>query len=226
MKKRIWKKTGMLLLLLISLLCMQAVPANAKVPVPGIDSNFYVPIYNSNLHRSKMLYITNSSEGKAITGLKNSNPNVLSVDQTFSSGLYISVKKAGTSTITFKYGGKKLKTTVTVFNWKNPCSSFKVGNKEFKSKFNKSNGYNLNNQKKQWKTTVNIKAKSGWKLSKIQYVYNGVKTTVKNKSSITFKGNNTGSSIIAFFKQPKTGIEISVQLGYSMLDIPDMNVYL
>ena len=86
--------------------------------------------------------------------------------------------------------------------------------------------YYWNKQKKQWKAKISLKANKGWKLKKIQYLYDGVKTTVKNNSVVTFKGDCTGSSLSALFVQDKNGIQTWVELGYSQMDYPSQNVYI
>lgn len=53
------------------------------------------------------------------------------------SAVALTTKKAGTTKITFKYAGKKYTSTITVKNWENPCESFKIGSKDYTSKFNK-----------------------------------------------------------------------------------------
>ena len=120
----------MLFLTIISVLGLQLVSVNAKSPVPSIDKKVYIAIYSVPQSAfGKTIYIKNSIEGKEPTGLKNSNPDVIEVLNKGSYGLIVNIKKAGTSTISFKYAGKKLSTTIVAYNWKNPCKSFKVGNK-------------------------------------------------------------------------------------------------
>ena len=228
MKKNAFiRKTVLLLLTIISVLGLQLISVNAKSPIPSIDKKVYIAIYSAPQSAfGKTIYIENSIEEKEPTGLKNSNPNVVEVLNKGSYGLTVNVKKAGTSTISFKYAGKKLSTIITAYNWKNPCKFFKVGNKNLTSKFNKSRVYNWNKQKKQWKAKISLKANKGWKLKKIQYLYDGVKTTVKNNSVVTFKGDCTGSSLSALFVQDKNGIQTWVELGYSQMDYPSQNVYI
>ena len=227
MKKNVFvKKIAVLILTLIGILGLQLVPVSAKSSVPSIDKEIYIALYSTpQAALGKTIYINNSVEGKEPTNLKNSNPDVVEVLNKGSYGLMVRVKKAGTSTISFTYAGKKLATTITAYNWKNPCKSFKVGNKDFTSKFNKSRIYNWNRQKSQWKAKISLKANKGWKLKKIQYTFDGVKTTVKNNSVVTFKGNWTGSALTALFVQDKTGIQTWVELGYSQMDYPSSNEY-
>ena len=168
MKKNAFiRKTVLLLLTIISVLGLQLVSVNAKSPVPSIDKKVYIAIYSAPQSAfGKTIYIKNSIDEKEPTGLKNSNPDVAEVLNKGSYGLTVKVKKAGTSTISFKYAGKKLSTTIVAYNWKNPCKSFKVGSKNLTSKFNRSRIYNWNKQKKQWKAKISLKANKGWKLKK------------------------------------------------------------
>ena len=202
MKKNAFiRKIVVLFLTIISVLGLQLISVNAKSPVSSIDKKVYMAIYSAPQSAfGKTIYIENSIEEKEPTGLKNSNPDVVEVLNKGSYGLTVNVKKAGTSTISFKYAGKKLSTIITAYNW--------------------------NKQKKQWNAKISLKSNKGWKLKKIQYLYDGVKTTVKNNSVVTFKGDCTGSSLSALFVQDKTGIQTWVELGYSQMDYPSQNVYI
>lgn len=227
MKKNAFiRKTVVLFLTIISVLGLQLISVNAKSPVPSIDKKVYIAIYSVPQSAfGKTIYIKNSIEGKEPTGLKNSNPDVIEVLNKGSYGLTVNVKKAGTSTISFKYAGKKLSTTIVAYKWKNPCKSFKIGNKNFTSKFNKSRIYNWNKQKTQWKAKISLQANKGWKLKKIQYKYDGRTIMVKNNSIVAFRGDYTGSSLSALFVQDKTGVQTLVELGYSQMNYPSENVY-
>ena len=114
MKKNAFiRKTVLLLLTIISVLGLQLISVNAKSPVPSIDKKVYIAIYSVPQSAfGKTIYIKNSIDEKEPTGLKNSNPDVAEVLNKGSYGLTVKVKKAGTSTISFKYAVKKLSTTI------------------------------------------------------------------------------------------------------------------
>lgn len=84
-------------------------------------------------------------------------------------------------------------------NYKNPFSSFKIGDKDFASGFKKSDSYDISDYTK-WdfslkgKKTVKIKMKSGYKFEKMTYTQLGVytksgefkETKLKNGSKLNF----------------------------------------
>lgn len=98
--------------------------------------------------------------------------------------------KAGKTTITCTVKGVKLKTTLTVKKYTNPCKSIKVGKQNLTSKFKNTDVYRTNKGYKN--QTLNIKMNKGWKISSV-YVYKGggssanKRYNVNNKSSFSKK---------------------------------------
>lgn len=115
--------------------------------------------------------------------------------------------KAAKATITCTVKGVKLKTTLTVKKYTNPCSSLKLGKTNFTSKFSKTDIYR---QTKAFKNqTLSIKAKSGWKISKVSVYNNGsYKGYTVNSSKFSKKINLNGnySTVYVYCTNTKTGI--------------------
>lgn len=151
------------------------------------------------------IQVKNFPKGAKIKNQKSSNKKVLRISSVTGNSVYYEVLKAGKAVISFDvvYKGKTtpLKTKVTVRKYERPCSSFKVGNKEYASKVKKWPGFVYKYKGKSAKQRVSVKAAKGWKLSSIEY-YNGKKVKkIKNKSYIKC-GKNVG--VTAIFQNKKT----------------------
>ncbi len=87
-----------------------------------------------------------------------------------SSKAYLFVKKKGKAAITIyakKDGAseyKKYKVSVKAFNYTNPFKTYKIGKKDYKSKYNKNPHYGAG----AIKGKINIKAAKGWRLVRIE----------------------------------------------------------
>lgn len=115
--------------------------------------------------------------------------------------------KAAKATITCTVKGVKLKTTLTVKKYTNPCSSLKIGKTNFTSKFNKNDIYRQNKAFKQ--QTLSIKAKSGWKITKVSVYNNGSYkgyTVNKSKFSKKITLNGAYATVYVYFTNAKTGV--------------------
>lgn len=168
-------------------------------------------------------YIQNPTSKGKVSQVKSSNKSVVEVKKAdhSNSAIGFTPKKPGTAKVTFKYAGKKYTTTVTVKNWENPCKTFKLGNKDYASKFNISGRYHLNGQKKDKTVKVNIAAKKGWVLKKITNNFR----VVKNKSKVKLLLGDTGSNVEAQFKNKKTGEIVTLVFGYTDWSEPSGNFY-
>lgn len=163
---------------------------------------------------TSVISIMGCSKKSEIKNLKSSNKAVVKV--TAQDG-YIRAQygnKAGKATITCTVKGVKLKTTLTVKKYSNPCSTFKIGSTNFTSKFNKDDSYV---QKKAFKNqTLNIKLKSGWKITTLS-VYNG-KTTKRytvNSSKFSKKITLNGSYGVIYVNLTNTKTGISECLSFT-----------
>ena len=137
---------------------------------------------------------------------------------------YNKESKLGTAEITFNYAGKKYTTKLIVKKWENPCKSFKLGKKDYNSKFDISNQYNLNKQKGNKKVKVNITAKKGWKIKSIKFK----DKKIKNNSTIVLdnKGEwGTGSALVVEFQNKETKECVCLIYGYSNFNYPSGNFY-
>ncbi len=134
--------------------------------VPKDLSATYVllKVYHSKTHQKP--------RASSIKALKSSNPSVARpyLDKNGEIRVYF-FKKAGKASISFKIGKQTLKSNITIKEYSNPLKTFKIGKKDFTSKFKASTEYNyfhvsnLNNQ------NVMIKAAKGWKISSLDIHY-------------------------------------------------------
>ncbi len=144
---------------------------------------------------SYSLDIMGVTKKSKITGLKSSKGNVAAVAISKSPfykyvQLVVEPLNPGKTNISFKvkYGNKtkKLSLKVTVKKYENACASFKIGSKNYASKFGKGMFVTAKNPKKSQK--ISITAKKGWKLMGIRLnTKNGKITTIKNKTTVKMK---------------------------------------
>lgn len=183
-------------------------------------------------------------DGAIIVNIKSSDPKVVKIDKytwdedtgECEDTILLKKKGAGTATISYDviWGKQKrywqhnkqlvsagemkhFETKITLIKYQNPCKYFKLGNKDVKKKLNKT--------PKRWKYVkagkykLSIKARKGWKLTKI--TCGGKK--IKNKSKITVKkkkkdayGNpiQTEVIIMAYFKDKKTNRKRPIEMTF------------
>lgn len=209
--KNLFKKFHSLLLtaaiLLTSILFFP--PAGTVAEAAG---NYYIPKAYRNMtfyaapddlpatYATLAVYHKNTQQKpkvSAIKSLKSSDSSVARpyIDKTGKIRVYF-FKKPGKAVISFKVGNQTLKSTVTVKPYSNPLKTFKVGKKNFVSKFNTTTEYNyfrtsdLKNQK------VSIQAAKNWKISSIEMKYgsgsykvSSRKTKTNFSKKVTFDGD-------------------------------------
>ena len=183
-------------------------------------------------------------DGAIIVNIKSSDPKVVKIDKytwdedtgECEDTILLKKKGAGTATISYDviWGKQKrywqhnkqlvsagemkhFETKITLIKYQNPCKYFKLGNKDVKKKLNKT--------PKKWKYVkagkykLSIKARKGWKLTKI--TCGGKK--IKNKSKITVKkkkkdayGNPIQTEVIinAYFKDKKTNRKRPIEMTF------------
>lgn len=232
MKKVFTKLTALLLALTVLF---------TAVPVMAAEENLYVDKEITVMaYPSKDLGFRNQpknqtflcSVSKTAGNFKSSNSAVATLKQTASANpnfsgklIYIVAKKAGTTTVSFKYNGKTYKTKVTVTKYINPVSSVTIGSTAYKaSAFKSRSTLNLSYAKyanKKLKTTV--KLAKGWKLQEyfingklqpaIEYVQSGWMRSegVKNGSTIPVKGGK-GFMISFTAVNSKTNQSVTIDL--------------
>ena len=147
-------------------------------------------------------------------------------EQTIGSTYHISieiakVKKESEAELSFTIGGKEYTTRIIVKPYVNPCKTFKVGSRDFKSKFDKTCPYNLTRQKKVISGKAVIKAKKGWKIKRIELnegFSSGKIVKIKNGKNVVLNPaafDNVGGSFRAIFKNKKSTEEIWLDLWYN-----------
>lgn len=153
----------------------------AAVRVPKQTVEYFRPITSNEFY----IKIPGMKKSQKITSLKSSNNKVAAI---VGGGYYESEKmgsigyaglKPGSATISFKIGGKKYKTKVTIKNYTNPVKTLSLtgvtanGKKNFASLTDKRSfgGYGSDPKLNTTKTIVNPKlhivAKKGWKIKTV-----------------------------------------------------------
>lgn len=80
-------------------------------------------------------------------------------------------KKTGTATISFQIGKQALKSKITIKPYSSPLSKFKVGGKNFASRFSSSTECNFFHENELNNQNVSIKAAKGWRISSMKMKY-------------------------------------------------------
>lgn len=124
--------------------------------------------------------------------------------------------KACKATITCTVKGVKLKTTLTVKKYTNPCKSIKVGGTNFTSKY-KNNTYYYHTKaikKKQLAITMN----KGWKITSVYVFNNGSSTRYSVNNATKFNKKVSLTSNYSYFtvycKNEKTGVTEALSFNY------------
>ena len=241
--RSIKKQTRGLSLTLVGLMIMTAFTF-----IGGLPTEAYGAKYEQIPSTMKVIYYPKSTkdnlrgEEKILTNpdywyidmktVKSSNPKVASLKCFMSepdgiSGIpyyYVSTKKAGKATLTFKakaYGSSKFvkkKIKVTSVKHTAVVKKLTVGKKNYTNKLKNKQIYC---PKGNIKGKVTIKAKSGWKIKKIEKLDLDTSEwkTIKNKSSITLKKDNEGGEYgeklkVTFVKKKNKGI-----IEYAIIDM-------
>lgn len=236
--KKTWKKLLSFMLVLIML--FGAIPVEAAssklTDVPKAASfTLYASKdtgFGGNKKNVAYLYSIPSSK---VSNIKSSKKTVATVTKkTFygSTFLYLNLKKAGKTNISFKYKSKTYNIAVTVQKYKNPIASVKIGKTTLaSSKFKNTSSHTLKyskyaNKKQQikitlakgWKLetfeTFDLKTEDLKKVSGFYYSQKGwAKTSdiMSNKSSVTIKGGK-GYTITIPVVNSKTGQKEQVDI--------------
>ncbi len=203
--KRITKKSVTLLLSVFMLTLLLGMSASAKT-------------YENKIIAAKNLYkkiLLTACPKDDLVSFKISNKiGKLSVSKTKRNGwiaLYLKPKKTGKTTVTLKFKDPETgethtnKMKVTVYNYKNPFKSFKIGKKNYASKFKKRQTVEKVGPAS---GKLKIKLKKGWKIKSIlhQDMSSTVlrSTKVKNKQFIDLTSK---AYITIILKNKKYGIE-------------------
>ncbi len=162
---------------------------------------------------SSVISIMGCSKAKEIKNLKSSNKDIKVAPRDG----YIRVefgKKAAKSTITCTVKGVKLKTTLTVKKYSNPCKTFKIGKTKLTSKFNKIDVLRTNKAFKNQK--LDIKLKNGWKITRVHVTsgtgsYNNYKVNNSSFSKKITLSNNYGYIYVYCYNE-KTKVNECLQI--------------
>lgn len=177
---------------------------------PSVFSNQTAVIEQKS--KEDIIWIDNFPAGGQVTNLKSSNTKVLTVSWTAKEAdiITLKLKKTGKAVVSFDVVGNgqttSLKTTVTVKKYQRPCATFKVGNKNYASKFKKNSGY-LTSHKGTPRRKITVKAAKGWRLYGIWYSKDdGLDDKmIRNKKSVKFSVKKKKSVYIyATFQNKKT----------------------
>ena len=214
--KKLSKKVIAFALAVVMTLTAGAVAPQGNVEVQAASGRVYVNPYSATVVTYKpgkdvntftsTISIMGCDKAKEIKKLKSSNKNI----RVAARDGYIRVefgKKAAKSTITCTVKGVKLKTTFTV----------KIGKTNLLSKFNKNDVLRTNKAFKKQK--LDIKLKSGWKISSVHVTsgtgsYNNYRV---NKSSFSKKitvSNNYGYIYVYCYNE-KTKVSECLQINTS-----------
>ena len=157
------------------------------------------------------VYYVFSGSDKAITKVKSSNKKVVAVTQSgeFKAMFQMQFKKAGKAKVTFKYKGKSYTMNVVVAKYTNPVKTYKIGSKNYASKFKKSPFYFAGG--KVLKGKVTVKAATGWKFKHFEYYKNG-----KLKTAKSYKLSGNEGQVTAVLQHKKSGALVYVSVFAGM----------
>ena len=130
-------------------------------------------------------------------------------------GIAVKAKKAGSATITFsvKYGTKtkKFSTKLRVYKYTNPIKSYVIGGLELKTRYKTAASYQVK-IRKDMNVKLDVKAKSGWKITSFTYYCSGKATRYTTNAPIIHLKKVPGSSIQINFRNKKTGLVENIVL--------------
>lgn len=161
----------------------------------------------------KEFIINTDYKGAELVDAKAVKSNVAMAWVSTDGALIISPKKVGKTKIqlTAKAGKKteKSQMTLTVYKYQNPASSYKIGNTQYRSKFNKKTSISTKKWKKGKQVSVEIKAKKGYHINSITYYYMDSKKQsksipVKNGGKVKIRGKHSSVQVNFYNKKRKS----------------------
>lgn len=154
------------------------------------------------------LFSKNYSFNTTPKKVKSSNKSVVAIADYDGGYIDLTFKKAGTANVTYTWKGKAHKVKFIVYKYTNPVATFNVGSKKFASKLKKSA---IAYYDPFLGGKVQVKAKKGWTLKKLQTIGDSQKT-IKNGAKIK-KGKV--SLIVATLQNKKTKVmqTVTVNVG-------------
>lgn len=188
---------------------------------PGSGRNVYSAF--GSLASANINIVGSTTKNGKVTSIGSTNKSVAAIGTKTGNGeakgrkfIYITAKKAGKTTVSYKADGTIYKHKVTAKNYVSPFSSLKLGKTDIASKFKKTNVYTVPYSKyANKKIKLSYKAKSGWsvdaeyllsaKKQKADWVKNnGTFKVTKKNSMLKLNATNTKTnqleSVIIIFK--------------------------
>ena len=99
--------------------------------------------------------------------VKVGNPKLVKVSVTPGT-IELVAKRPGTTTISYRWNCKKHTVRIKVVKYQNPVASFKIGSKQYKSRYARGTTVDFGNAKsKKWPGAVNVQAAQNWRIVKI-----------------------------------------------------------
>lgn len=145
--------------------------------------------------------------GQKLSNLKSSNPSVLKISSKKGiglnkkyTGIYLDLKKTGTSTISYKSGNITTTAKIVVKKYVPPFSSIKLGKLNVTSKLKTNNTYNLSYSKyKNKNLKLSYKVPKDWTINAFYKASsNGLSTRIANNKSFKVTKKNSVLSITAY----------------------------
>lgn len=215
MKKLLTKLTAALLVCFTVFTIVPASVFQVQAAAPKVARRINAIAYPGTTISTTITIQNKTKKGK-ITDIKVEDTDIAEVNlNSYGKEQYLmyTPKKAGKTTVSFKYAGKKLSTTIYVEEWENPCKKFLVGTKDYKKTFDKSGQYNQS-AKKNEKKKIKVEAAKGWKLLGIYRLDNHGRKKVKNNSKILLSTAETGTGVGVIFQNKKTKKKELLYFGY------------
>ena len=199
--KKVWKKTISLTLAFVILFTgMLFAPQTASTAEAA--SAYYLPSAYQNMvfycvpDDLPATYVTlkvykkgtyKKPKASYIHSLSSSDPSIARpyIDKSGDIRVYF-FKKPGTAAISFQIGKQTLTSTITVKKYSNPFSRFKVGKKDFTTRFRSSTECNYFHTADLKNQAVSLKAAKGWKISSLRIQYGTASYVINSCRKLSF----------------------------------------
>ena len=220
--KKFMKKLSAVLIAAMLVVMTVSIPVQAKtVTQLGRVLTLYSSSarnYSSPLGTSvsaNISLIGSTGKSSKVTDIKTSNKSVVTVSSKTGAKalaadnfrfIYVTAKKAGTATVSYKVNGTTYKVRITVKKYTSPFSSLKLGSSNITSKFQKSSVYTLPYAKYANKNVkLSFKGKSGWTVDAGYLEKAGKFSAGILKNNKTFKVTKKNSMVRLSAVNNKTG---------------------
>lgn len=192
--------------------------ANSVSRLEELDTKTYTVSYKGKAHDAGYRdYLSTSAITKKPTQVKSSNPGVATASVVKKDGvgpngkaiyyLRVTLKKAGTTKLTFRHNGTNYALNYVVTAYANPLASLKIGSKDYASYLNLGKlgklcdiGSSSSVPVKGFTGKLVAKPKAGWAVTRIEVQSGGTQTEVANGGKVS------GAPVLTFyFKHKATG---------------------